>query len=151
MPQCEMCGREAELFIAIIEGSQMRVCKDDAKFGKVLRASYDLKSEAAQRQKALEKDVVVLIDPNLPMLLKQKREALGLTQEDFAKKLNEKTSVIHQLESGHMKPSFDLARKLERLIGKKIVQEYEEKHATQGAKTKSDTLTVGDMIKFKTK
>ncbi|MDX1612610.1 MAG: hypothetical protein R3185_09575, partial [Candidatus Thermoplasmatota archaeon] len=33
---CEMCGKEAPLRTAEIEGNRMRVCPDCAKFGKVI-------------------------------------------------------------------------------------------------------------------
>ena len=152
MGQCEMCGKEADLYIAMIEGTELKVCKEDAKFGKVLRAAYTLKSEKKEeRQRIPKKELVILFDPEFPHMMKRKRESLGLTQEELGKKLNERTSIVHQLESGHMQPSIELARKLERLLKLKIVQEYEEKHVEGQGKPKSEMLTLGDLVKLKMK
>lgn len=40
----------------------------------------------------------------------------GLSQEELGMKINEKPSVIHHLETGSMKPSDALARKLEHYL-----------------------------------
>ena len=152
MGQCEMCGKEAELYVVIIEGTELKVCKPDAKFGKVIRAAYTLRSEKKEEKpKQPEKEIVILFDPEFPKMIKEKREALGLTQEELGKKINEKASIIHQLESGHMQPSVELASKIERLLKMKIIQEYQEKHIVGQGKPKSDTLTLGDLVKLKMK
>lgn len=46
--------------------------------------------------------------------IRQARESRDLSQEDLAKKLNEKASLIRKLERGSMLPSDDVQRKLER-------------------------------------
>ena len=42
------------------------------------------------------------------------REGTGMSQEDLAKKLNEKASLIRKLEQGSTLPSDDVQQKLER-------------------------------------
>jgi putative transcription factor len=51
-----------------------------------------------------------------PKIIKSARELLGLSQEELAQKINEKTSVISHLETGSMKPDDALARKLEHYL-----------------------------------
>ncbi|QSG06498.1 multiprotein bridging factor aMBF1 [Halapricum desulfuricans] len=46
--------------------------------------------------------------------IRSAREAAGLSQEELAKKLNEKASLIRKLEHGEILPSDDVQRKLER-------------------------------------
>jgi putative transcription factor len=48
--------------------------------------------------------------------LRSAREAAGLSQEDLAKQLNEKASLIRKLEHGDVLPSDDVQRKLERAL-----------------------------------
>ena len=49
--------------------------------------------------------------------IRSARESAGLSQEDLAKELNEKASLIRKLEHGETLPSDDVQRKLERELG----------------------------------
>jgi uncharacterized protein (TIGR00270 family) len=92
-------------------------------------------------------------------MVKNARERLGLKQEDFAKNINEHKSLIHQVESEHIKPSIVFARKLERALHIKIVEEMksEDEEAQKdsatrpGSRNRSEGLTFGDMITVKKK
>jgi putative transcription factor len=73
-----------------------------------------------------------------------------MNQEDFAKKIAEKVSVVHKLEIGEIKPSLALARKLERLLGIKLIEFYEEE-SKGNAKVSTEGFTIGDIVKIKKK
>jgi len=73
---------------------------------------------------------------------------LRLKQEEFAKKLNEKESLIQKIESGHFEPSIGLAKKIGRFLKIKLVEEYEEVHEKQ-VRSKTGSFTIGDIIKIK--
>ncbi|WP_229122881.1 multiprotein bridging factor aMBF1 [Halapricum desulfuricans] len=49
--------------------------------------------------------------------IRSARESAGLSQEDLAKELNEKASLIRKLEHGETLPSDDVQRKLEQKLG----------------------------------
>lgn len=51
---------------------------------------------------------------------------MGLTQEDLAKQLNERVTVIKKIESGEFNPPMDLARKIEKLLKVRIIVPVEE-------------------------
>src|SRR4030042_5714553 len=108
---CEICGRERNLVIALIEGSQMKVCSDCGRYGKVLN---EIKTVKKEKKKVEEEEYVEGIVEDYAKLIKDKREKLGLKQEEIAKKINEKESVIHKIENGSLEPSIALAKKLER-------------------------------------
>jgi len=37
MALCELCGKEGNLFLAIVEGSQLQVCNQCSGYGKVIK------------------------------------------------------------------------------------------------------------------
>lgn len=149
---CEMCGSEEKLFKTLIEGTELNVCKKCAKFGKIISEvkieTKEKKPAKIEQETAPEKEVLQIIVPDYGQRIKKAREALGLKQEDFAKKINEKISLIHNIESNRFEPSISLARKLEKFLKITLVEQYEEER-DKASKAKSDTFTIGDFIKVK--
>lgn len=148
---CEMCGKEANLLRAVVEGTELRVCRQCASFGKVVGK---IKPPAAKKrmekiaEAGEEPEVIQIIVPDYAKKVKTAREKTGLKQEDAAKKLNEKESVIHKVETGHYKPSLKLARKLEKFFGINLVEEHKVEKVEK-SKASSEGLTIGDLIKLK--
>ena len=147
-----MCGSIGTLYKTIIEGAELSVCHDCSKFGKVVgivkeETSKKIKKDADKEPK---KEILEVVVEDFADRIKNKREQLGLTQKDFAKKLNEKESVVHKIETGNFVPPLGLARKLERFLYIKLVEEHEEKHE-KSIKAKMDGFTIGDLIKAKDK
>ncbi len=151
--QCDLCGAKTEsLFRAIVEGTELNVCKDCAKYGKVIEKKpikvIEEKKEYVKKSAEPEKEVIQVIVPDFAQRIKKKRESLGLKQKEFAKKISEKESLIHNMETGSFKPSISLARKLEKSLKIKLVEEYEEEHK-KISETETDGFTIGDLIKIK--
>ncbi len=160
---CDLCGKTGTLFKAEIEGVRMNVCETCTRHGKVF---HEIKQATPNEKKKEEKkvremierhesvakkpEVIQLIVKDYSMKIKNARERKGLKQEDFAKKINEKESLIHQMESGHMEPNIELARKLEHALGIKLIEEFIDEPEIGSEKTKSNgPLTLGDMINVK--
>jgi putative transcription factor len=81
-------------------------------------------------------------------LIRRTRQRNGMTVEDFAKKLNEKESVVKKLEREELNPSADLIRKVERELGVKLLELSPS--ASGPVMTKPlGPRTLGDMIKIK--
>jgi len=155
---CDMCGKEAELYKTIIEGTEMDVCESCSKFGKVLhkiKTDEDYKAENKKKkpeQKFPEpkKEIVETIVEDYASIIKRKREELGMSQRDFAKKVAEKESIIHKIETGRMEPNIDMARKFERMLHIKLVESTEaEPDTAVRPKAREEMLTLGDMVKIK--
>ncbi len=144
--QCELCGKDGQVVKARIEGVILTVCDGCGSLGDILSAP-----PAAQKRYVSppKQETVYTIVDNYSQMLKHKRESLGLTQEDFARKINEKISVIHHLESGKLEPSIDLARKLEKALGLRLVQENQLQHDADKSERKGAALTIGDIIQLK--
>ena len=86
--------------------------------------------------------------PDYDQIIRKAREKRGLSQKDFANKLNEKESIVQKMETKTFKPSIKMAEKLQRILGIKLIETVEMEKVKQG-KTESGVRTIGDMIKIK--
>ena len=143
--QCELCGSNKTLVKALIEGSTLNVCTDCSKFGKVISQHKIEKIEKIKQTKPEEIEIII---DGYSKLIKNAREKLNLKQEELAKKISEKVSVIHLIETGHLEPNIDLAKKLERFLNIKLIKTIKEVSMNKKI-IKSSTLTIGDIIKMK--
>ena len=126
----------------------MNVCKRCSQFGKTIAQPVQAKPVQLTRPKPVEETKIQTIVPNCATLIKKAREDSGLKQEEFAKSISEKTSLVHNLESGRFKPPIELARKLERFLKITLVEQYEEKKEA-GVRKGGEGLTIGDVIDLK--
>ena len=80
--------------------------------------------------------------------IREAREDRGLSQEDLAKSLNEKASLIRKLERGDILPSDAVRKKLERKLDISLVEggDSEDSEWSSGSST---TTTLGDVVKRK--
>lgn len=147
---CEMCGTSGELLRAVIEDAELKVCSNCSMFGKVIGKVMTAMPDKHEKHLPKKDEKILAIVENYGGLIKQKREQLKLSQKDFAKKLAVKESLIRKIEVGAVEPDIELALKLEKLMGLKLIKEKEEETITI-PKTKMDELTVGDFIKVRKK
>ena len=147
---CDLCGKSEENLVrAAIENAELNVCPDCTKFGKVLASlkgqAYinNPKNNAAMPEEKEEK--VKLLSEDYSESIKKARQAMGLSQKDFAARINEKESVIHKVEIGALEPSFLLAEKLEKALNIKIIEEHHENHQAF-KKKRNEGFTLGDFI-----
>ena len=128
----------------------MHVCEECSKFGKVtsvIKKAVKEKPRFYSAPVAKEEKSEILVE-GFHEIIKKKRESLGISQKDFALKINEKESLVHKLEIGSFEPNLNLARKLEKILGIKIVEEYKENFEKQ-KQTKEERFTLGDFIKVR--
>jgi len=152
MADCEMCGSSVErLVTAKIEGTQMRVCPNCARYGEQFEEpSQRINNFTSSRPKRVfvDPDANKVIVKNFSSLIKSSRERMNLKQQDVAKQLNEKESLIHSIESGHLKPGFKTARKLEKFFKIRLIEEIQEISTDQiPVSEKAEPLTMGDLLK----
>lgn len=135
---CEMCGTETNNIKRInIEGSLLSVCPNCAKFG--VEPEIEPKSESArsrgrttdsstvemrleQRKKRMQTRNIFANDSEVELIedyhrvIQSARMELGLNQEELARKLNERKSIIAKLETKSLRPDNKLIRKLEKTL-----------------------------------
>ncbi len=164
--RCEVCGHKIhdEPITAVIEGARLTVCVECSKHGKIIH-----QEEVAVPQKNLKKSQVpVSMVQRKPVVAKVEitqeitedyatkirvaREKLGLTHEELGKKINEKASVLRNLEVGKMSPNNQLASKLEHMLKiKLLVPISEEKVPPPTSKSANQEITLGDLIEIDSK
>jgi len=142
--QCELCGRKEAEFSALIEGVELQVCESCAKHGQILKKPVF----AEKARKPAEEEPETVVVDNFAELVKRKRESMGLNQEDFSRSVNIKHSLFQNIESGHTKPTLDVAKKLEKIIGMRLTKELKPEKISLGKKSES-SFTIGDLIKLK--
>ena len=163
--RCEVCGHKIhdEPITAIIEGAKLTVCVECSKHGKIIH-----EEEVALPQKNLKKpQAPVTMVQRKPIVAKVEitqepaedyankirvaREKLALTHEELGKKINEKASVLRNLEAGKMTPNNQLAAKLEHMLKIKLLVPISQEKATQIPKSVNQELTLGDLIEIDNK
>ena len=147
-----MCGASGKLYKTIVEEAELSLCENCSKFGKVVSVvkedNTNVNSTKVYTEPATETMDILVED--YAEKIRKKRGSLGLNQKEFAKKINEKESLIQKIESGHFEPSIDLAKKIESFLKIRLIEEYKEMYEKQ-AQTKSESFTIGDIIKTKEK
>lgn len=140
--ECSVCGRNATLVRARIEGTVLRVCPECARLGEFVP-----EAEAPQKkqQRLLE---ISEINPDFSSMIKIARERNNLTHENLARKINEKMNIIERVEHG-MKPTKELSKKLEKALSIKLLDFSEE--PVDIKKKHSSELTLGDVAEMKIK
>src|SRR3989344_4859125 len=144
---CDMCGRQGGLVTAEVEGVEMNVCQNCARYGTV-RRKPDAVRVSPQK---MHKEQPFRVTHHYAGVLRQAREKQGLSQEDFARFLQERESIIAKWEQGRMQPSVEVARRLEKTLGVMLVEEELEQAFVQEKIPKGDGFTLGDFMKVRKK
>ena len=137
---CELCGRDAEggLYLISVEGARMNVCRKCTSHGKIIetpkpiyavKKSFAVKTYGAFGSPGNKKSGNVDIETGEPELIedysaaiKKAREKMGLNHKDFAMKINETENVIRKVELGKIVPTDNLARRIEKFAGVKLLE-----------------------------
>lgn len=164
---CEMCGKEVPRVKKVqIGGTTLEVCNDCAKFREDTPVEVTEPAPVASGPAAVaappvrvaplhhgkKKDVLSRGEMDLAedyhkRIIKGRRTN-DLTQEELAKRINEKKSVISRLETGEMRPSDRLVKKLEKELNIKLKERIEYQVEPSKKKLGTGGVTLGDLIKM---
>jgi putative transcription factor len=113
----------------IVDGVTLNVCRKCSKRGKLV-ANEDVnrtypKAKQRNRNQIGISDNTVL-DEDYAKIIRHARTNKGLTHEQLANNIMEKSTLLRRLETGSLRPDEKLARKLERFLGIKLYVEVEE-------------------------
>jgi putative transcription factor len=146
--ECVLCGKETKELVKVeVEGAEIEVCKNCALTGK-----FKIKEEGKVYQ-PIKRNIVLPVSEDFEFVenygekIKKAREAKGLSRKEFAKIIGEKESVIKRIEEERAMPYEKLREKIEKFLGIKLLEKYEEK---VGKKAKTENkLTIGDVVEIK--
>jgi putative transcription factor len=144
---CEICGRpiKGKAREILVENAKLTVCKNCARYGTAVRDKPRKSTRKSVFSPAKEE---FEIKEDYASIVRKARERKELTQKDLARKINEKESVVHRVETGHMRPSRKLARKLEGALDVKLMEKVKEPEVVH-RRSQFDELTIGDIIRIK--
>ena len=160
--ECEMCGKKVGTRRYMVEGTVMNLGLECAKYGTPMDAPAPAGTQASMAQ-GLERreqrmtsrnvydggDQSVMVEDFGPRIHKA-REAKGLSHEQLGNKVSARVPELKHIESGKLRPSDAVAKKLERELGITLFEKVEGpapvvsgvKKAAGGA-----GLTIGDLLK----
>jgi putative transcription factor len=164
---CEMCGKEVPRLRKVqIGGSTLEVCNDCARFREDVPVETPAADPVATGPAAVaeprpmafpshhgrKKDVLSRGEMDLAEDYNRRiingRRKKDLTQEELARRINEKKSVISRLETGEMRPSDRLVKKLEKELDVKLKERMEFQAEPSKKQVGSGGVTLGDLIKM---
>lgn len=165
MMLCEMCGKQVTFCKKVtIEGVQLEVCSECARFGKEQKQAAPAKPAApkpiiAQRLEVRErrgkpKDILEGLDreelvDDYSKRVRDARSSKGMSQKELAAKLNEKLNLIAKVELGDIRPDEKLIAKLQKELG--IVLKEQVATVLAAKESKGRTLTLADLIRIEKK
>jgi len=148
MGNCEICGKRFDNLVkSIVEGVMVDVCSDCSKYGKVVPLRKPIIGPDRAINISTSDSYDDIID-DYSSVVKSAREQKNLKQEELAKNIAEKESVIQKIEGGYLKPPIKLAKKLEQFLGIKLIEVVEEKRDVS-LNLKDSGLTIGDLVKLR--
>jgi putative transcription factor len=159
---CEMCGSDVPRTKFVkVEGAALHVCSRCERYaaseaaktesGKIIMPSVAERLVTRQKRQR-EKDVFSSGEEkelalDYPDRIKDARRKRGLSQDELAKQINEKKSVIVKAETGDIRPSDKLVRKFERALGISL-RESIQTEAAGSRSAYSQGMTLGDFVKY---
>ncbi len=168
---CELCGRPIrdprKARRVMIEGAILIVCPQCytklVKQGKITGekkqyTTYNIAFRQKTRRpshkmrrpprRILEEEFEIV--PDYAERIRRARQKLGWSTKILAEKVGEKETVIKRIEAGRLKPSIELAQRLERILKIELLEPIiEETPSYSGGG--EDYFTIGDLIKIRGK
>lgn len=154
--RCEVCGAETgRVHEVMMEGSVVKTCdsckdlgEEVDKKGAQRRSSSKKPAGGGRRGRSIYDEMEELVD-DYPSRIRAAREGLGMTQEELAKRINEKRSLVRKLEKGDKVPEDDVVTKLEGALDVELHGELGEADFEPGSG--GGDVSFGDVVRIKKK
>jgi putative transcription factor len=151
---CELCGGPEAKFFARVAGMESNVCAKCANLGEIIEEVQEtpkpsvIRREEKKRQTIIERNEEVVED--IGEMVRQKREELGLKQEQLGKLVNEPESLIKRIEHGFI-PRLKTAHKLEKALKLNLTEFVSSEEQEYSSGKTGGGMTLGDAMIIKKK
>ncbi|MFX1489247.1 MAG: multiprotein bridging factor aMBF1 [Promethearchaeota archaeon] len=165
--ECPICGSIiwGKGQKVLLEGAKITVCNNCASHGtKIHTTSKNFQKKTIGRRgppttpkkqklnRKIGEDLEIV--PDYAKRIRSIRNRLGLNQDQFAQKLNEKPSLLRRIESGKVEPTIKLAKKIQSTYNIVLIKKSDEmEYNVQDTKymKKSSGSSLGDIAVIKRK
>lgn len=150
---CEVCGKQKPSLITVKVGkSYLKVCEDCKVIGTPVQIQETRPIRPVKKVPLtipkVAKEMQLSIREDYAQEIRKARERMGITQDMLASMLNEKLSIIKKIESGKLKPTIELAKKIEKALKINLL-ESEEFEEIGSKMSSSKEVTLGDIVEIK--
>jgi putative transcription factor len=159
---CEICGSEiyGPSKRIILEGSKLLVCMKCSNLGepdinaerypsRTKRRTLGTPVKKRTSESRLPREVEELeVAEDFPKMIKEAREKKKMSQQDLARTVKERLSIIQKIELGKMTPDLRISRALEHILRIKLLLPRSET-PIETDKPDQTGLTLGDVIQYK--
>ena len=152
MEECELCGSQTPSpYIVLVEGVELRVCAKCARGKKVVvhpqqHRQNEGASPRARKPSPRVKEEDLEVVEAYGEVIKRGREAMNIPIKVLGEMINEKETLLLRIEEQKTIPSIQLARKLERALKIKLLEQPSADVSERGAGGRHD-LSIGDLVR----
>jgi len=149
---CDICGGAPVRAQILIEGAKLLACARCMRGGKVIfRFEEEGALPSLSGASAAESSEEIVED--YAKIIRNARERIKLPLSVVAERINEQESYLHALEGGRLAPTMEVAKKLEKELGIRLVEKVAgvaPSLAASGSRSFSEP-TLADMLDKKKK
>lgn len=149
---CEICGSPTggRPYRALVDGVEMILCVSCyVRLSRTGRAKLVKEEKRRVQSRPLprpRRPSIELLDlvEDYPDRIREAREARGWSTAVLAQKLRISEAMLRKIEQGKVKPTIDLARKIEKLLGIRLLEPIDD---VEGYEAEPPTgITLGDIV-----
>ncbi|CCC82552.1 multiprotein bridging factor aMBF1 [Thermoproteus tenax] len=154
MHYCDICGApiDGEPYVIKLDNAVLHVCERCARsYGGTVKVESPPKRLVQPQQRRITKrgaEPRYEVVEEYAEVIKRARESLGLSREALASYIGVKESVLKRIESGQLMPDIELARKLEKALGVKLLEPVQQAEDQSGGYNRRE-LTLGDVAELR--
>ncbi|MEM1508914.1 MAG: multiprotein bridging factor aMBF1 [Thermofilaceae archaeon] len=153
--RCELCGEEirGKAYLGVVDRAELILCDKCVKRASKVYGPLGAKKQvsqaviSSQRTIRIESEKEEVVD-DFADKIREARERAGFTRDTLAALLGTKVSVVRRLEEGSLKPTLEMARKLEKILKVQLIENVAEGDL-EGGGIKTWEQTLGDVAEFK--
>jgi putative transcription factor len=148
---CDICGKTPVRAQILVEGAKMLACVSCMRSGKVIHRFSEAEPPSEMPSNSVMESSEEVIE-GYGKTIRAARERLTLPLKVVGERIRESESFLHAIENERLAPTIDVARKLEKELGVRLIEKVAATVAPSTPSSKSFTPpTLADMIETKKK